>query len=334
MAVQLAVIQGPDRGRTLEIENGESFVLGSAGVAGVVLKDPAVVAGFMLKDPAVSPRHCKVQVDNSGRAFLTHLGGTGGTRLGTLSLSTGEAMELFYGARVQLGATVLQLYKPWNHLSENEWRHCQNPHQMLSFLRDKISARKVRLFACACVRRLWPLLFDERSRRGLEAAELHADGQTSFKELEQAEADAWAARTEARARANAATARGKTLGDAAKAAWATTMTDSANAAWGAASEVDPTQLTVAATGADLLRDLIGNPFRSLTINPAWLRWADGAVVKIARAIYDGRQFDDLPVLGDALEEAGCDHEEILTHCRGAGSHARGCWVVDLVLGLR
>ena len=54
--------------------------------------------------------------------------------------------------------------------------------------------------------------------------------------------------------------------------------------------------------------------------------------KLARTIYDDRRFDLLPILADALEEAGCGDAEILAHCRGPGPHVRGCWAVDLVLG--
>jgi hypothetical protein len=88
-----------------------------------------------------------------------------------------------------------------------------------------------------------------------------------------------------------------------------------------------------AASACLLRDLIGNPFRPVpTIDPAWLAWNGGAVRKMAQAIYDGRRFADLPVLADALEDAGCADAAILGHCRGPGVHVRGCWVVDLLLG--
>jgi hypothetical protein len=54
--------------------------------------------------------------------------------------------------------------------------------------------------------------------------------------------------------------------------------------------------------------------------------------KIARAIYDGRAFERMPILADALEDAGCGDADILRHCREPGEHVRGCWVVDLLLG--
>jgi len=83
---------------------------------------------------------------------------------------------------------------------------------------------------------------------------------------------------------------------------------------------------------DLLREIIGNPFRSVAIDPAWLAWKDATVRNLAEAVYEERAFTDLPVLADALEEAGCTNQDIVNHCRGPGPHLRGCWVVDLVLG--
>jgi hypothetical protein len=81
-----------------------------------------------------------------------------------------------------------------------------------------------------------------------------------------------------------------------------------------------------------LRDIVGNPFRPVCLDPAWLARDDGIVLKLAQALYRERRFGDLPVLADALEEAGCTEEAVLTHCRGGGEHVPGCWVVDLVLG--
>ena len=76
--------------------------------------------------------------------------------------------------------------------------------------------------------------------------------------------------------------------------------------------------------------IFGNPFRPVTFDPVW-RTLD--VVALARGIYDDRAFDRMPILADALQDAGCDNDDILTHCRDTGTpHARGCWVVDLVLG--
>jgi hypothetical protein len=78
-----------------------------------------------------------------------------------------------------------------------------------------------------------------------------------------------------------------------------------------------------------LRDIFGNPFRPVVLAPAWLT---PDVIGLARALYEERAFGQLPVLGDALEEAGCAAEPILEHCRQGGEHVRGCWVVDAVLG--
>ena len=65
---------------------------------------------------------------------------------------------------------------------------------------------------------------------------------------------------------------------------------------------------------------------------AWLAWNDGTIRKMAQVIYGDRAFDRLPLLADALEDAGCTDADILGHCRTPGEHVRGCWVVDLLLG--
>jgi hypothetical protein len=82
----------------------------------------------------------------------------------------------------------------------------------------------------------------------------------------------------------------------------------------------------------LVRDIFVNPFRPPAIYLRWLTWDGGTIPKLAQSIYDNRRFEDMPVLADALEEAGCGNQEILAHCRGGGPHTRGCWLLDLVLG--
>jgi hypothetical protein len=80
---------------------------------------------------------------------------------------------------------------------------------------------------------------------------------------------------------------------------------------------------------ELIRCIFSNPFRPVTLNPSLLT---STVVDLAEAIYQERAFDRLPILADALEDAGCTNLDIFGHCRGAGPHFRGCWCVDLVLG--
>jgi hypothetical protein len=84
--------------------------------------------------------------------------------------------------------------------------------------------------------------------------------------------------------------------------------------------------------AGLIHEIAGNPFRQVSINPDRLYRDDGLTTKLAQALYDDKAFDQLPVLADALEEAGCRDLAILSHLRGPGPHVRGCWVVDLILG--
>jgi hypothetical protein len=84
-----------------------------------------------------------------------------------------------------------------------------------------------------------------------------------------------------------------------------------------------------AAQAGLVRDCFGNPFRPVTLDPSWLT---STVVSLAEGIYADRAFDRLPILADALQDAGCDNPEVLDHCRAPGPHVRGCWVVDLILG--
>jgi hypothetical protein len=80
--------------------------------------------------------------------------------------------------------------------------------------------------------------------------------------------------------------------------------------------------------ATTLRDIFGNPFRPVAIDPNWLT---PTIVDLAHGIYADRAFDRLPILSDALQDAGFENPDVLAHCRGEGLHVRGCWVVDLVL---
>jgi hypothetical protein len=203
---------------------------------------------------------------------------------------------------------------------------------MLEFVRTTAGARKLRLFACACCRRVGDLLACESSRQAVAAAELFADGNLRPIDLEVAHA---AARWDA---AGAGLAADYAIVDTA--AFDAAAAAARAAADTAAFELDAAAVArqavqaggVAAEQADLLRDLLGNPFRQAPADPAWLAWREGTIACLAQAIYDSQTCARLPVLADALEEAGCTDVDVLGHCRVPGPHARGCWVVDLLLG--
>ncbi|MFO0928110.1 MAG: hypothetical protein U0736_13915 [Gemmataceae bacterium] len=83
---------------------------------------------------------------------------------------------------------------------------------------------------------------------------------------------------------------------------------------------------------DLLREIIGNPFRPGWLSAEWLRWNDEIVARLAAEIFQTGRYDELPVLADALEDAGCDCRDLLDHLRRPGGHVHGCWALDLLLG--
>jgi hypothetical protein len=92
----------------------------------------------------------------------------------------------------------------------------------------------------------------------------------------------------------------------------------------------PTFHAESAAQCRLARDVFGNPFRPVSLDAAWLAWREGLIVRLAEGIYEGRRFVEVPVLGLALERAGCDVPEVLDHCREQEGHVKGCWVVDLL----
>jgi hypothetical protein len=95
-------------------------------------------------------------------------------------------------------------------------------------------------------------------------------------------------------------------------------------------EIDQAKDRIRLVLANVVRDVFGNPFRPVAFNPAWL---NDTAVSLARGMYDAREFGAMPILADALQDAGCEDEQVLNHCRDANQvHVRGCWVCDLVLG--
>ncbi|MDB5310206.1 MAG: hypothetical protein JWO38_4408 [Gemmataceae bacterium] len=92
---------------------------------------------------------------------------------------------------------------------------------------------------------------------------------------------------------------------------------------------DPETVAVSREGMRLLRDIGGNPFRPVAFDPSW---RTDTAATLARQMYESREFSAMPILADALQDAGCDNEDILGHCRGDGPHVRGCHVIDLLLG--
>jgi hypothetical protein len=175
------------------------------------------------------------------------------------------------------------------------------------------------------------------SREAILVAERFADGAATLDELSAAWDKAATLAPQADIASECAANAAVCSADADAIAAATQATVEVRAAAYAAFEAKVISSTqyVNETEAHIpfLHDIFGNPFRPPpVIDPGWLAWNDTRVRSIAQAIYDERAFINLPILADALEDAGCDNPDILNHCRGPGPHVRGCWVVDLLLG--
>jgi hypothetical protein len=215
-------------------------------------------------------------------------------------------------------------------VTEAEWMACQDTSRMLKSIGGRASERKLRLFGVACCRRVGLLLADERSRQAVEAAERYTEGAATRGEL----LAAWEAAVLARGTRWEGACPQKEDVPANAAAWCAYVSNRGHASAGFAADGVCRFLRRrdALFHADCLRCIFGNPFRPLTLDPIWLTWHDGLLVSMAQRMCDSRDFSGMPVLADALEEAGCQDPDILGHCRSGGEHVRGCWVVDLLLG--
>jgi hypothetical protein len=234
-------------------------------------------------------------------------------------------------------------------MTEADWCGASDPQPMRESLRGKVSDRKLRLFAVGCCRRFLPLTHDPRVGEALEIAERFADGLVGDGERSDARK---AAQRAAQARGVVARPQAPKWGRrAASLAYYAAARQAMEAAWnvpGLAVEVlvwraggynacdgQAIQAGEGVIQGELLRDLIGNPFRPATLEPAWLT---PDVLTLAQAAYEQRILPAgtldpalLSLLADALEEAGCTNQDVLDHLRAPGVHVRGCWAVDLVL---
>jgi hypothetical protein len=179
-------------------------------------------------------------------------------------------------------------------MTETEWEASTRADRMLDAVRERAGDRRLRLFALACWEQSVHYHGTWRERDTLLAMQQFADGQRT---------------------------REAVLALAGKPEWAAM----AESAWDAAV----LWATQAIRPNQLLREIFGNPFRPVAVEAYW---RTGNVVGLAQAIYQDHAFDRMPILADALEDAGCTNEVVLAHCRGEGPHVPGCWVVDLVLG--
>lgn len=236
-------------------------------------------------------------------------------------------------------------------MTEAGWLNGSDHGEMIDYVQESAKGRQVRLLCLACCRRVWGYLTDVRSRAAVEAMEIEVERPDSplLDELQTPRPHVWlVARSATVAVSNADTPliatrhASETVVLTAAGYTGEPLGTPLNAAIHAACEAlqeaesrvtdvdfDDTDTDEEAAQRELMRDIFGNPFRPVTFSA---EWRTETAVALARQMYESREFGAMPILADALQDAGCDDADILNHCRGDGPHVRGCWVVDLVLG--
>jgi hypothetical protein len=234
---------------------------------------------------------------------------------------------------------------------EAAWLDRTDVEKLLFEVAPRRGERRLGLFACACCRLAWPLLAP-LAQKTVEVFEGLADGVAISREVPTrfgVRAGTWSAGVWAIEAVEGLPGWFSRPFDAAGIAahglgWQlqppgyrgpleSAAAVPANAARAARDAVGEWAWTRArALEVALVADIYGTAFHEpWTVRPEWLRWNDGCLVKMARVLYDGHRFEEMPILADALEEAGCEDMHVLDHCRSHPRHARGCWVVDALL---
>ena len=215
-------------------------------------------------------------------------------------------------------------------MTEAQWMSATYPMAMVRHLGIAASERKRNLLAAACFRRIWHLLPGPKSRQAVEVLERYADGRVSAEQLAVARQECWEdARLVDNPQGNKHPSELAIAAVSMETLLDMLMTAAEATAWVKAGTPEAISAPEQWEQCGLVREIFGNPFRPVAVEPAWLT---STVVALARIIYQDRAFERMPELGDALEVAGCLDPDLLAHCRGPTPHVRGCWLVDRLLG--
>ncbi len=310
MQTDLFFEQGPLAGLVIPIQTGQSLRIGRASDSDIVLPNRSV-----------SRRHALVWREGNA-VWIRDTESMNGTWVNGRRI--GEPYQLLPGDRIHITSEQV-LFRQGGALTESQWSTALRPEALLREMHRRLGERKLWLFAAACIRQT-PTSWANDCSWLLEQLERTADQGLlrSFSGLRAGLAGMVESSHHLIQFAEALfdiPSRFLSAGSSAEVVW----------------QVVPNLIAVVSVADESqqrswIRELAGNPYRPAVLDPTWLGWNDGCVGKLARVLDAERRFEDLPILADALEDAGCTETMLLEHLRSSGPHCHGCWALDTVLG--
>lgn len=313
MRLELIIANGEQHGQTFDLADGRTLRIGRNSDMEITLSAQGV-----------SRRHCQV-FRKRDDAWIEDLGSRNGTAVSNIPRIAAPHL-LQSDDVIRLSDTML-IFRQYGPMTEAQWLADANADRLAEEMRRRFGPRKLRLFALACCRSLPGFGYGPTARDALLELQQFADGNATFN----------AGQVEA-----ALVCLGAVGGYIARLFMPDREFRPPQSNWPNLPvgqepliefDADHPYHDFPFNRCDLIRELCGNPFHRIVVDPNWANWNAGSVGKLARMIYDKERFADMPILADALADAGCDEGQLVEHLRRQpGNHIPGCWALDWLLG--
>lgn len=267
------------------------------------------------REEIVSRRHCRLEVSGH-EVLVTDENSRNGIWISGRRIDEPTVLEPGRQVRLATAGSLLLLENP--PYDANGYEGLQYAPPVAACLPGVGGSRKQRLAAVACVRAVLAGLLGGEAERLFDGAERQADGRAGFTEMNLLTRSAFES-------ARADTTTPSYTDDVLQVG----MLYAREALQRVFVGLQPMLGRPEVLGA--MHDILGDFLAPVVMPAATLAWKDNLLTRMARTVYQEKRFDDLPVLADALEDAGCTEVRLLQHLRSGKPHYRGCWALDALI---